>query len=69
MLKHLHAAHHNQTLHGGLIMTDPRIQNSQQLLKSLKKDMLFLNSLMAQINFVVFNLNRTWESIDKLERE
>lgn len=50
-------------------MTDPRIQNSQQLLKSLKKDMLFLNSLMAQINFVVFNLNRTWESIDKLERE
>ena len=58
-------------------MTDYDIQNSQHLLKRLKEEMEFLDSLMAetqihsskmnsltsQVRFVASNLCKTWSSI------
>ncbi len=58
-------------------MTDYDIQNSQHLLKRLKEEMEFLDSLMAetqihsskmnsltsQVRFVASNLYKTWSSI------
>lgn len=58
-------------------MADHDIQNSQHLLKRLKEEMEFLDSLMAetqahsskmnhltsQVRFVASNLHKTWSSI------
>ena len=58
-------------------MTDYDIQNSQHLLKRLKEEMEFLDSLMAetqihsskmnsltsQVRFVASNIHKTWSSI------
>jgi hypothetical protein len=56
-------------------MADHDIQKSRHLLKTLDKDMIFLSSLMAQINslssqvFVVSsNLKRTWSTIDTIHK-
>ena len=58
-------------------MADHDIQNSQHLLKRLKEEMEFLDSLMAvtqthsskmnnlttQVRFVASNIHKTWSSI------
>jgi hypothetical protein len=58
-------------------MADHDIQNSQHLLKRLKEEMEFLDSLMAetqilsskttsltsQVRFVASNLHKTWSSL------
>jgi len=54
-------------------MADPDIQKSKHLLKSLDEDMIFMSSLMTQINslssqvlFVSSNLRGTWNSLDTI---
>ena len=49
----LHVANHNQPLNGGLTMTNPDIQRSQHLLKRLKEEIEFLESLAHQIQFQI----------------
>lgn len=56
-------------------MTDPDIQKSKHFLKSLNEDMIFLSSLMAQINslssqviLVSSNLRGTWRSLDAIHK-
>lgn len=59
----LHVANHKQPLYGGLIMTDLDIQKSKHLLKSLKEQMSFLSSLMAQADVVCSNLQGMWNAV------
>ena len=56
-------------------MADPDIQKSKHFLKSLDEDMIFLSSLMAQINslssqviLVSSNLRGTWNSLDTIHK-
>lgn len=56
-------------------MTDPDIQKSKHFLKSLDEDMVFLSSLMAQVNslssqiiLVSSNIKRTWSTIDTIHK-
>jgi len=56
-------------------MTDPDIQNSCHLLKRLDEEMVFLNSLMTQIDslssqvvFVSSNLKGTWSALDAIHK-
>ena len=49
-------------------MADRDIQKSQHLLKSLENDMLFLKSLVSQSSAVIYNLNRTWTSLDNIQK-
>jgi len=63
-------------------MADHAIQKSQNILKRLDEEMIFLNSLMAETNdlvtkmncvtaqviFVSSNLKSTWSALDKTHR-
>ena len=56
-------------------MTDPDIQNSRHLLKRLDEEMIFLSSLMTQINslssqvlYVSSNIKGTWSAIDAIHK-
>lgn len=56
-------------------MTDPDIQNSRHLLKRLDEEMIFLSSLMAQVDslssqvlFVSSGLKETWSALDKIHK-
>jgi len=56
-------------------MADPDIQKSKHFLKSLDEDMIFLSSLMAQINslssqviLVSSNLRGTWNLLDTIHK-
>lgn len=56
-------------------MTNPDIQNSLHLLKRLDEEMVFLKSLMTQINslssqalYVSSNIKGTWSSIDEIHK-
>jgi len=56
-------------------MADPDIQKSKHFLKSLDEDMIFLSSLMTQINslssqviLVSSNLRGTWNSLDTIHK-
>ena len=56
-------------------MTNPDIQNSRHLLKRLDEEMIFLSSLMTQINslssqvlYVSSNIKGTWSSIDEIHK-
>jgi poly-D-alanine transfer protein DltD len=56
-------------------MTNPDIQNSRHLLKRLDEEMIFLSSLMTQINslsaqvlYVSSNINGTWYAIDAIHK-
>ena len=56
-------------------MTDPDIQKSKHFLKSLDEDMIFLSSLMTQINslasqfiLVSSNMRGTWSSLDRIHK-
>lgn len=56
-------------------MTDPDIQNSRHLLKRLDEEILFLKSLMTQLNNLAFqmlyvssNIKGTWSAIDELRK-
>jgi len=56
-------------------MADPDIQKSKHFLKSLDEDMIFLSSLMTQINslsvqvlIVSSNLRGTWNSLDTIHK-
>ena len=44
-------------------MADYDIQKSQQLLKRLEEEMIFLSSLMSQAQIVASNLKGTWTAI------
>jgi hypothetical protein len=44
-------------------MTTSDIQKSKHLLKSLKEQMSFLSSLMAQADIVSTNLQGTWTTL------
>lgn len=44
-------------------MADHDIQKSQQLLKRLEEEMIFLSSLMSQAQIVASNLKGTWTAI------
>ena len=54
-------------------MANPDIQKSKHLLKRLDEEMIFLSSLMTQINslssqvlFVSSNIKGTWFAIDEI---
>lgn len=71
----LHVANQNQPLTGGLIMTDPDIQKSKHFLKSLNEDMVFMSSLVSQINnlsskfiLVSSKLKSTWGEPDRIHK-
>ena len=56
-------------------MTNLDIQKSKNLLKRLDEEIIFLNSLMAQISnissqvlFVSSNIKGTWSAIDKIHK-
>jgi len=56
-------------------MGDPDIQKSKHFLKSLDEDMIFMSSLMAQINSLSFqvlvassNIKRTWSTLDTIHK-
>ena len=56
-------------------MTNPDIQNSRHLLKRLDEEMIFLSSLMTQINNISFqvihvssNINGIWSSLDEIHK-
>lgn len=56
-------------------MADHDIQKSKNLLKRLDEEMIFLNSLMAQMNnlssqvlFVSSNIKGTWSAIDQIHK-
>lgn len=56
-------------------MADPDIQKSKHFLKTLDEEMMFLSSLMAQINslssqvvLVSSNLRGTWNSLDTIHK-
>ena len=56
-------------------MADHSIQKSKHFLKSLDEDMIFLSSLMTQINslssqvvLVSSNLRGTWNSLDTIHK-
>ena len=56
-------------------MADPAIQKSNHFLKSLDEEMMFLNTLMAQINslssqvlVVSSSIKRTWSAIDAIHK-
>ena len=56
-------------------MTDPDIQNSRHLLKRLDEEMIFLSSLITQINslssqvlYVSSNIKGTWSTIDEIHK-
>jgi hypothetical protein len=58
---HPSVANHND--YKGVIMADHDIQKSQHLLKSLKEQMSFLNSLLSQAEILCSNLQGTWTAI------
>lgn len=49
-------------------MADHDIQKSQQLLKRLEEEMIFLSSLMSQTQIVASNLKGTWTAIDQIHK-
>jgi len=56
-------------------MADPDIQKSKHFLKSLDEDMIFLSSLMSQINslssqviLVSSSLRGTWNALDTIHK-
>lgn len=56
-------------------MADLDIQKSKHLLKRLDEEMIFLSSLMTQINnlssqvlYVSSNIKGTWSSIDEIHK-
>jgi hypothetical protein len=44
------------------------IQKSQQLLKRLEEEMIFLSSLMSQTQIVASNLKETWTAIGQTHK-
>lgn len=50
-------------------MADLDIQKSQQLLKRLDEEMIFLSSLMAQAMIISSSLNSTWSAIEKIHKQ
>ena len=57
--RNLHVANHNQPFEGGLTMTNPDIQRSQHLLKRLKEEIEFLESLSHQTQFQISQVKLT----------
>jgi hypothetical protein len=56
-------------------MADHDIQKSQQLLKRLEEEMIFLSGIMTQINslssqvmYVSSNIKGTWSAIDEIHK-
>ena len=49
-------------------MADHDIQKSQQLLKRLEEEMIFLSSLMSQAQIIASNLKGTWTAIDQTHK-
>ena len=49
-------------------MADHDIQKSQQLLKRLEEEMIFLSSLMSQAQIVASNLKGIWIAIDQTHK-
>ena len=49
-------------------MANHDIQKSQQLLKRLEEEMIFLSSLMSQALIVASNLKGTWTAIDQVHK-
>jgi len=49
-------------------MANHDIQKSQQLLKRLEEEMIFLSSLMSQAQIVASNLKGTWAAIDQTHK-
>ena len=56
-------------------MADPDIQKSKHFLKTLDEEMMFLSSLMAQVNsfssqiiLVSSSLRGTWNSLDTIHK-
>jgi len=49
-------------------MADRDIQKSQQLLKRLEEEMMFLSNLLSQASVVSSNLKGTWTAIDQVHK-
>ena len=56
-------------------MTDLDIQKSRHLLKHLEEEMIFLSTIVSQIEnlssqaqFVSFGIKRTWSDIDRIHK-
>ncbi len=57
-------------------MADHDIQKSRHLLKHLEKEMMFLNSIVSQIEslshqaqFVTSGIKRTWRDVDRVYKD
>jgi hypothetical protein len=49
-------------------MADHDIQKSQNLLKDLEREFLFMTELMRQMNVSSHNLNETWVALNVTKR-
>ena len=51
-----------------LVMADHDIQKSQNLLKDLEREILFMTELMRQVRVSSHNLNETWVALNVTKR-
>jgi len=49
-------------------MANHDIQKSQQLLKRLEEEMIFLSSLMSQAQIVASNIKGTWNAVNQTHK-
>ncbi len=49
-------------------MANHDIQKSQELLKDLERDMLFMTELMRQMRVITHNIDQTWTSLYVTQR-